>query len=518
MLVVLTIIITSLACSLPFFSQEDTSPDVDPSEPEIEDLVIAEEALGQTSKPDSSFVVGQSSHPAISIDIQVFLEETLGQVLEVVVTNDAETTARLYWTDPGADKIQRAWVGDPEIEDIVTEGLDEPHGIALDVANGEMYWVDAGKDHIRRSTLEGKNVEDLVLDELSLPVGIALNLPAEAMLFTDTEYAKIYSSDLNGEFVQSLPVSMTAPQGLALAPELDRLYWIDTSGIHLTDLTNNSDMLLVPLETQAFAIALDTSGGKMYWTEEGSIQRVNLDGTGIEELIREEPGLFYGIALDTREGMMYWTDSVGGKIRRAELDGDNPEDVIVGLFQPSGLAIELGGDVTVTIPCGLIFTPGTEDGGDPGDPSDPGTQWEGKMQRLMVIQEVKVDVPAGESAKIYPYVSCVDPEGFIPDLEAAYHPVGVASGNLMEMADCICSEKLVDDESDPMLYFGQQATLQTAIYEVAKGQSIDDLMDSLSGTENAIGQYMELQEIYAMMSDILPEFIDWQAYCGVELE
>jgi hypothetical protein len=245
---------------------------------------------------------------------------------------------------------------------------------------------------------------------------------------------------------------------------------------------------------------------------------VNLDGTGIEELIREEPGLFYGIALDTREGMMYWTDSVGGKIRRAELDGDNPEDVIVGLFQPSGLAIELGGDVTVTIPCGLIFTPGTEDGGDPGDPSDPGTQWEGKMQRLMVIQEVKVDVPAGESAKIYPYVSCVDPEGFIPDLEAAYHPVGVASGNLMEMADCICSEKLVDDESDPMLYFGQQATLQTAIYEVAKGQSIDDLMDSLSGTENAIGQYMELQEIYAMMSDILPEFIDWQAYCGVELE
>ena len=69
-----------------------------------------------------------------------------------------------------------------------------------------------------------------------------------------------------------------------------------------------------------------------------------------------------------------------------------------------------------------------------------------------------------------------------------------------------------------MLYFGQQATLQTAIYEVAKGQSIDDLMDSLSGTENAIGQYMELQEIYGMMADVLPEFIDWRAQCGVELE
>ena len=515
---VLTLIITSLACSFPFFSREDASTEVVPSEPETEESVIVEDAPGQVSKPDSSFVVGQSSHPAISIDIQVFLEETLGQVLEVVVTNDAETTARLYWTDPGADKIQRAWVGDPDIEDLVTEGLDEPYGIALDVANGEMYWADAGKDHIRRSTLEGKNIEDLVLDELSLPVGIALNLTAEAMLFTDAEYSKIYSSDTDGEFVQSLPVSMTAPQGLVLAPELDRLYWIDTSGIHLTDLTNNSDMLLIPLETRAFAIALDTSGGKLYWTEEGSIQRANLDGTGIEGLIQEEPGLFYGIALDTREGMMYWTDSIGGKIRRADLNGRDPEDVVVGLFQPSGIAIELGGDVIVTIPCGLIFLPGSDDGEVSGDPTDPETPWDGKMQRLIVIQEVEAEVLAGESVAIYPYVSCVDPEGAVPELEASYDPAGVSSGNLMQLADCICAEELVDEESNPMLFFGQQATLQTALFEVAKGQSIDDLMDSFSGSENSIGQYMEVQEIYGMISDLLPEFIDWRAHCGVDLE
>ena len=67
-LVVLTIIITSLACSVPFLSKEEASIDVDPSEPEIEELVIVEEAPGQVSKPDSSFILGQSSHPAISID------------------------------------------------------------------------------------------------------------------------------------------------------------------------------------------------------------------------------------------------------------------------------------------------------------------------------------------------------------------------------------------------------------------------------------------------------------------
>jgi hypothetical protein len=88
----------------------------------------------------------------------------------------------------------------------------------------------------------------------------------------------------------------------------------------------------------------------------------------------------------------------------------------------------------------------------------------------------------------------------------------------MQLADCICAEELVDEEGDPMLFFGQQATLQTALFEVAKGQSIDDLMDSFSGSENSIGQYMEVQEIYGMISDLLPEFIDWRAHCGVELE
>jgi hypothetical protein len=286
----------------------------------------------------------------------------------------------------------------------------------------------------------------------------------------------------------------------------------------MTDLTNQDDMLFIPLEKQAFAITLDPSVGKLYWTEEGSIQRANLDGTGIEELVREEPGLFYGIALDTREGKMYWTDSDVGKIRRADLNGRDPEDVVVGLFQPSGIAIELGGDVIVTIPCGLIFSPGSDDGEVSGDPTDPEIPWDGKMQRLMVIQEVEAEVPAGESVAIYPYVSCVDPEGAVPELEASYDPAGVASGNLMQLADCICAEELVDEEGDPMLFFGQQATLQTALFEVAKGQSIDDLMDSFSGSENSIGQYMEVQEIYGMISDLLPEFIDWRAHCGVELE
>ena len=68
----------------------------------------------------------------------------------------------------------------------------------------------------------------------------------------------------------------------------------------------------------------------MYWTDVGThkIQRANLDGSNIEDLITT--GLIYpqGIALDLSKGKMYWTDGGTDKIQRANLDGSNIEDLI----------------------------------------------------------------------------------------------------------------------------------------------------------------------------------------------
>jgi sugar lactone lactonase YvrE len=57
-----------------------------------------------------------------------------------------------------------------------------------------------------------------------------------------------------------------------------------------------------------WGIALDTTGGKMYWTdaESSKIQRATLDGTSVEDLIKTYSsgpmgggGKRYGIALAT---------------------------------------------------------------------------------------------------------------------------------------------------------------------------------------------------------------------------
>ena len=58
-------------------------------------------------------------------------------VPEALVDNEEEVPLLIYWTDD--DKIQRANLDGSNVENLVTQGLVDPEGIALDVAGGKMY-------------------------------------------------------------------------------------------------------------------------------------------------------------------------------------------------------------------------------------------------------------------------------------------------------------------------------------------------------------------------------------------
>ena len=95
-------------------------------------------------------------------------------------------------------------------------------------------------------------------------------------------------------------------------------------------------------ETYEYVDAIAVGGGKVYWTEvtgesSGTINSVNLDGTGFQELkaIRSAP---MGITVDTAGRKLYWTAS-SGKIKRANLDGSNPENVMQNLSDPRDIEI-----------------------------------------------------------------------------------------------------------------------------------------------------------------------------------
>ena len=94
------------------------------------------------------------------------------------------------------------------------------------------------------------------------------------------------------------------------------------------------------------SIALDINGGKMYWTDVDTdkIQRANLDGSNVEDLVTTGLGNPDGIALDLSDGKMYWTDWEANKIQRANLNGSNIEDLVTeGLSDPNVIALDISG-------------------------------------------------------------------------------------------------------------------------------------------------------------------------------
>ena len=313
---------------------------------------------------------------------------------------------KLYWTDSGADKIQRADLDGSQVEDLVTEGLQIPRGLALDQTSGKLYWADSGTDRIQRANLDGTEIEDLVTTGLGTPRGLALDAAAGKLYWADSSTDKIQRANLDGSEIEDLVAAgLQSPRGLALAwtpssadnqaPELEpladrtaatgdsltlELFGSDPDGDALTYTASSGDEAVATVEasdslvtlrllavgetavtvtardpgglqaTRTFTVTVQASNEPplavpwLYWTDARTdrIQRAELDGSDLRTLVG---GLMQprDLALDRDGGRMYWTDSGADKIQRAHLDGSKVEDLVTeGLKEPFGLALDLG--------------------------------------------------------------------------------------------------------------------------------------------------------------------------------
>ena len=256
--------------------------------------------------------------------------------------------SKLYWSDWGTDKIQRANLDGSGVEDLISgAGLNGPDGLSLDLAGGKIYWADAGTNKIQRANLDGSNVEDLVTG-LGIPYGLALHVAGGKMYWTNRQTNKIQRANLDGSGVEDLVTSgLTFPGALALDAAGGKIYWTN-SGATKIQRANLSGSNVEDLVTSGLSsptgLALDVAGGKMYWTDRGTdkIQRANLSGSNVEDLVTSGLNTPSGLALDVAGGKIYWADTGTDKVQRANLNGSGVEDLLTGadgLVDPSGIAI-----------------------------------------------------------------------------------------------------------------------------------------------------------------------------------
>jgi hypothetical protein len=102
------------------------------------------------------------------------------------------------------------------------------------------------------------------------------------------------------------------------------MYWADLGShdIRRANLDGSAQRTLVTGLNGPERIALDLPVGQMYWTDYlgGAIWRANLDGSGQQTLLSGLGTPPTGIALDVTGGHMYWAGGTypdSGDIRRA---------------------------------------------------------------------------------------------------------------------------------------------------------------------------------------------------------
>ena len=282
----------------------------------------------------------------------------------------------VYWSD--GTTIRRASLDSSNVTDLVT-GVNDPKGIALDIAGGKIYWTEdiywieseepdpwgekswpVGK--IRCADLNGSNVTDLVTG-VDDPKGIALDIAGGKMYWTsqrgldratNTFTGKIQCADLDGSNVTDL-VTGVAPlrYGIALDVAGGKMYWPTWTNIQCADLDGSNVRTLVTGVANLTDIALDVAGGKMYWVDLGKIQCADLDGSNVQDILPVR-GKASDIALDVAGGKIYWTGL--GKIRYANLDGSNVDgsnarDLVTGgTYHPTRIALGIPPQTVVSRP------------------------------------------------------------------------------------------------------------------------------------------------------------------------
>ena len=262
--------------------------------------------------------------------------------LKPQVLVDPSQRLLMFWVDVSTGTIHRL-VG-AKVETLVPSVRNATR-LAVDMAHKKLYWTEKTSDRtgrIRRANLDGTNVE-FVRNLTSVPLDIALDT-IDRKLYLTNSWGKVQRLNLDGSnFQPNLITGLQSPNHLALDVARGKVYWTEQTGnttgkIQRASLDGTNVEFVKNLTSAPRGITVDSVNGKIYLTNDwGKIQRLNLDGSNFQ------PNLITGlqspreITVDVVDAKLYWTEQ--RRIRRANLNGKNIQDIVTGLGTPIGVTL-----------------------------------------------------------------------------------------------------------------------------------------------------------------------------------
>jgi len=260
----------------------------------------------------------------------------------------------IYWVGVTSDGNwgvfeRRPSAAGPEIVSTLRGG---PSGVAADPVTGLLYWLDVLEVS---GSLWSRGVEGS--SEIYSGLGCATSAITDLVVDPDDGFAyigingdcgiEILKGDLSGNNLSNFlsdPSLAESPQFMALDRAGRKLYWVSTppiSGVRRSNLDGTAWETV--LDHQSNGIDVDPSGTFLYWAISspggpGSIHRYDLH-SGVDTLIIESEGDPFDVATDASGDRIFWTERSAGRIRVANSDGSDVQDVLSGLREPTYLSL-----------------------------------------------------------------------------------------------------------------------------------------------------------------------------------
>jgi DNA-binding beta-propeller fold protein YncE len=265
----------------------------------------------------------------------------------------AGTATRVYWTGSGA--ITSAKVDGSDIQTVVSglPGLVGLYDVAVDSDRGKLYFAHKAAYIIERVNLDGTGRDTVISD--AYPVGLALDVSGEKIYWTDYTNAnpRIRRADFDGSGVEDLFNASSGCDltGIVLDLAAGHLYWAERMDQQIW--RGNLDGTGATLILQCWSGIghpwdLALAGGRLYWTVGGShgnaIVSASTDGSDVQTLVSDLPQAPRSLAFDTATQRLYWMNystSWDGTVQHIDLDGSGLETLVTtGIRYGYGLALE----------------------------------------------------------------------------------------------------------------------------------------------------------------------------------
>lgn len=289
------------------------------------------EAQGDTATPGEDYTPVSGTAVQIAEGEQKFL-------IEVPILQDAAPELDESFTFRVFNVVGAETPSEDGTDIAVAVILDDPCAGLRNI-----FWTDQGEVNAEIGSIGGADLDGaqqavLASTFIDQPSGVVATSEYLFILDEEGPFLRQLNRDGSNRVIRAL-LGSVGPGDLTV--EGENIYWVMADGVLLSlplDPAGGPSPTAVRSGlVQPRQIAIHNE--QIYWTDAGGrIRRANLDGGQTEDLLTGRVGPF---GIDVTSDGIYWSEAgtTTGSILRADLDGSNVETIVVGTLEPRGLVV-----------------------------------------------------------------------------------------------------------------------------------------------------------------------------------